>query len=290
MADELDAATELVAVIPELWSREVHRARYAASIGPRVALQEMSDEMKSKGDIIHLHYLPVLTVNDVTATTGVVANQSVTIADVSLTINKWKECTVEIVDQGSIQSLFSEDELANKFSQEFGPALGEQMDSDLFALYSGITYSVGSSSDPGNMTDTMVRASLQKLDELKIPKKDRNFVLSPKAFWDLFGQDKYVLAHMTGLGKGKQITGLDDIPALYGCGWYESANLSYGGSPVVSRNLLLHKEALALGVQKTVQLVQFAKVALSKRICGHTLYGVKNFRADHGIVLYTKYS
>ena len=285
MADELDSATELAGVIPELWSREVHRANYSAAIAPKVAYTELTDEMKAMGDIIHLNNFPRLTVNDVTATTGAVANQAVTIADVSLTIDKWKECTVEIVDKGGIQSYMSEESLASKFGAEFGPALAEKSDNDLFANYGDLTTNVAGDGT-GIMADEIVRAGLQKLDEARIPKSGRSFVLTPKAFWDLFGQDKYLLAYATGLGKGMQISGPENVPALYGCKWYETAELTTTGG--ISYNLLLHKKCLAMGMQKTINLVRFAKIALSRRINGNCLYGTKTFREDHGCQLRTK--
>lgn len=285
MADELDGATELAGIIPELWSREVHRANYSVAIAPKVAYTELTDEMKAMGDIIHLNNFPRLTVNDVTATTGAVTNQSVTLADVSLTINKWKEATVEIVDKGSIQAYTSENELANKFGAEFGPALAEKSDNDLFANYGDLTTNV-SGDGTGIMSDDIVRAGLQKLDEARIPKSNRSFVLGPKAFWDLFGQDKYLLAYATGMGKGMQISGPENIPGLYGCKWYETAEVTTAAG--ITYNLLLHKKCLAMGMQKTINIVKFAKIALSTRINGNCLYGTKTFREDHGCKLLTK--
>ena len=282
MANEL-GATELAGVIPELWSREVHRANYSVAIANKVAYTELSDEMKSKGDIIHLHNFPRITVNDVSAA-GAVVNQAVTIADVSLTVDKWKEATVEIVDKSATQSLFSEEELANKFAAEFGPALAEKSDNDLFALYADLTTnSVGDGL--GIATDALVRAALQKLDEARIPKSERAFVLGVKAFWDMFGQDKYLLAYATGLGKGMQISGPENIPALYGCKWYETAEVTTAAN--ITYNLLLHKKCLAMGMQKTLEIIKFAKIALTKRINGNCLYGVKTFRQDFGCQIKT---
>lgn len=285
MANEIDGATELVGIVPELWSREVHRACYSVAVGNKVAYTELSDEMKSKGDIIHLHNFPRITVNDVDATNGAVTNQSVTVADVELTVDKWKEATVEIVDKGALQSLFSPEELAGKFGAEFGPALAEQSDNDLFANYGNLTTNV-SGDGLGIMDDEIVRAGLQKLDEARIPKSERAFVLSPKAFWDLFGQDKYMLAYATGMAKGSQIVGPDQISSLYGCKWYETPEVTTAAG--VTYNLLLHKKCFAMGMQKTLKIIKFAKIALTTRINGNCLYGTKTFRESFGCQLKTK--
>lgn len=285
MADELDAVTELDGIIPEIWSREVHRANYSVAIGPKVAYSELTDEMDGVGDTIHLHNFPRITVNDVDPLTGVCTNQSVTIVDVSLLIDKWKEATVEIVDKAGSQSVFGSPEaLASKFAAEFGPALAEKSDKDLFANYSNLTTNI-SGDGTSIMGDAIVRAGLQKLDEARIPKSDRNFVLSPKAFWDLFGQDKYMLAYATGMGKGTQIIGPENVPGLYGCKWYESAEVTTAAGKTY--NLLLHKKCLAIGMQKTLAIVKFAKIALSTRINGNCVYGTKTFREDFGCQLVT---
>ena len=81
------------------------------------------------------------------------------------------------------------------------------------------------------------------------------------------------------------MVGPDNVPSLYGAQWYETQEVTVSG--VLDKNLLLHKDCMAMGMQRNVEIVQFAKTALSTRINGNALYGVKTIREDHGCVINT---
>lgn len=261
-------------------------ARYTEAIADRVVHTEI-DNIRAFGDIFHLTFFPRVTINSVSATVGSVTNQTVTLSEGQLTVDQWREATVEIVDKSGIQSLFGDPKkLAMRFAKEFAPALAEDMDNKVLAEHSNITTNVvGDTAAPVDFKDSHARAAMQKLDEARIPKKNRGFVLSPKAYWDMFGQEKYSSAAMMGTSKGAVAGGPDVLPSIYGAKWFQSQEVAVSGA--LDKNLLLHKDTIALGVQRNVDIQIFAKTQLSTRINGNILYGVKTIRENHGCVINT---
>lgn len=286
MADEINN-TSVAAVIPEVWRGLILDARYSAAIGDKVAYTDFP-EIKAKGDIVHVPVFPRLSTNAVGAA-GTLTNQNITITDVSITVNNWFETTVQIVDLAGIQSLFGDtNKLAQQFAKQFGPRLAEKMDNDLFGLHGSITTNtVGSTASPSAMSSALLRQALQKLDEGRVPKQDRNLVMSPQAFWELFSEDKLALAYATGLAKGVAVSGPDSVPTLFGIKYYQSTEIASTGTPAVWKNLLLHKEALAQVMQRNLTVLHLAKTDLSERYTGHVLYEPAALRETHGCVINT---
>lgn len=281
-------ATELSALQQELWRKEVQDARYSQAVHQQVVFV-VEKELTRRGDIVHLPVFPRLTTNTVGATNGTVTNQSVTLTDNTITVSTHREITVEVLDAEGWQTTFGSSEaMARAFGKQYGARLAEYIDNDIFGLHGSITTNV-----VGNIAGTislmnpgMARAALQKLDEQRIPKKDRAFILSPKAFWELFGTDNMSLAYATGLSKGVQVTGPEQVPALYGARFFESPEVAVSGQ--LDKNLLLHKETIGLVLQINSQIVQLAKIALTTRLTGHTLYGRGVLRETHGCVINTQ--
>ena len=289
MANEL-GATELAAVVQELWRKTVLAAKYSVAVHDRVAFTDLQ-EVSKKGDIAHLPIFPRFSTNAVSSA-GAVTNQSITLTDTTITVDQWREATVELVDRQGWQSTFGDSaSLAREFAKNFGPRLAEYIDNDIFGLHGSITTNtVGDTGSPNPMSLPLARAALQLLDENRVPKTDRNFVFSPKAFWEVFGNDQIALAYAIGGNKSVVVSGPEAAPQLYGAKWYESPEIATSGTApnVVDKNLLLHKQTIGLIMQKNFSITQFAKIALTTRICGDVLYGRAVIREEHGCVINTK--
>lgn len=282
--------TELAAIIPEIWRNEVMSARYSAQVSDKVCFTD-TPEIKAKGDIYHIPIFPRLTTNAVGATDGTVTNQSVTLTDNSITINNHREATVEILDSAGWQSFFGDSmSLARKFGQQFGSVLAERIDNDQFALVTGFTTaSVGNPAAPGENNTSLLRQAYQRLDENRVPKSQRYVVYSPQAMAEIMGEDKATLAQNTGLSRGVPIAGPDIIPTLYGVKVFQSPEIAaVAGPPAYFRNVLAHKEGWVLIIQKNIQIVVFAKVALTTRINGNALYEGAIIRGNHGVQIITQ--
>lgn len=276
MANEI-GNTEAAAVIPEVWRRIVLDSREATQIVvPRVL--NVTQELKSFGDIVHIPVFPqTLSINTVGAG-GTVTNQAITITDVTLTVNKHEELTVTIEDQAQIQSIV---DLFATFAKNFGIKAAGRFDNQLLAEHSNITTNkLGGAS---SLTDDDLTEAVRLLDDGNIPADDRSWIFAPIARRDLFRSDKFTLSNQTGMAKGTQLTG--QIGDVYGSPVMVSSNVATATSQ--RKNLYMHRETLAIAIQKNIKMERFARTQLATTLNASFLYGVKTVREDHGVVIST---
>src|SRR5258707_12083949 len=217
MANEtgLDA-TGISTSVPKLLRTKALKARYAASEVWKDCVNGVEGDALVKGNItkmgdtVTFQVFPVLTVRDVSTTDGSFTNDVVNPTAVSITINKWKAVPVDLVDIVQTQSVL---DWESEFAEAFGKAISQQQDIDVLTLVASLTtYALG---DANAFSDAKVLLAQRTLDDAKIPKEDRNWVIAPVAQADLLNLDKFTLANATGFGKGLQVdTGR--VSALYG--------------------------------------------------------------------------
>ena len=122
------------------------------------------------------------------------------------------------------------------------------------------------------------------LDDGKIPKEDRHWVISPSAETDILSLDKFVLANTTGFSKGLQVEG-GRITGLYGTD--VTVTPLVNNTAATRYNILAHKEALGTVMQKNFTMEKFARTKFSQPYAGSALYGVAQLRNDHAVVVKT---
>lgn len=279
--------TELAATIDEKWDLSVEEGRYEAGVLANRVFDKSSLVLKH-GDIINLSYEPRYTVNDVTAATGAVSPQVVTITPVQLTVDKWKEMTIEVVDKSKWQSFYDPE---SRFPKTAGKGLVEQADTDLGALYPNLTSNViGTSAAPGIFDKKMFSAAMLKLRDRSIPLDGLGFYLTPRAFYDgILQQTEMTAADATGQPKSVLTTGYRTT--ILGVPMYESTKLATLGSARAC--FLLHEQAFAVAFQKKNDIRRADGIAagkLSMIVSVNSLYGVKTFREDHGCLLWVRNS
>jgi hypothetical protein len=272
--------------VPKLWRVKALKARYAESKAWKLFINGVEGDPNVKGaitkmgDTVHFQIFPKLTVRDISTTDGTFTNDQVLPTDVTIVINKWKAVPADLVDIAGIQSVL---DWEAEFADAFGKAISEQQDIDLLNLVQSATWNVtlgGSVS----FSDPLILQSQRTLDDTKIPKEDRHWVIAPSAESDILALDKFVLANQTGFSKGIQVEG-GRITGLYGTDVTvtplvnNTANLRY--------NILAHKEALGTVMQKNFTMEKFARVRFSQPYAGSALYGVNQLRADHAVVVQT---
>lgn len=280
MANEI-GLSQLTATVPDIVRETALKARYAKAKVLKKVLNVDADVAK-KGDRVSLPLMPSLSVNDV-GSGGSVTRQQLSITAPEVTIDKHKECTVDVEDIATRQSAIS---VLKEFSGAMGSALAAQQDSDLGALYSTLTGqgAVGSATAPDPMDDAMIRLARQFMDDDDIPEEDRVWVLSPSAHNDLLALARFSEAQNTGFSRGVQIEG-GRVSRLYGDDVLVTTKVATTGS--ARANLYIHKEALGIGTQKNFTITPLAKVQLSEAVTGSVLYGCKVVRSDHGVVVYS---
>lgn len=270
--------------IPEVWSQMIKRAVEENLVMASRVLRFDAD-VSRKGDIIHVPDLSNLTANDKSANTQITLNapsESVT----DITINKHKECSFNLEDILNAQSQY---ELMKMYADKAGYALAEKIDSDLIALYSGLSQIVGTGA--AALTEATLASGVALLDIANAPLTDRHLVIHPTAKKDLIQIANFVQAQTAGYSMGNNprspiLTG--SFGELYGIEVavttqivdLSSTNTALDGL----QNLLFHKEAFALAVQKGIRTqTQYRLEYLSDLFVADVLYGVLEFRDAFGV-------
>lgn len=272
--------------VPKLWRVKALKARYAESKAWKLFINGVEGDPNVKGaitkmgDTVHFQIFPVLSVIDISTTDGSFTNNQVLPTDVTIVINKWKGVPADLVDIAGIQSVL---DWESEFADAFGKAISQQQDVDLLNLAQSATWSniLGGSVA---FSDPLILQAQRTLDDGKIPKEDRHWVIAPSAESDILSIDKFVLANTTGFSKGLQVEG-GRITGLYGTDVTVTPLVNNTAS--VRYNVLAHKEAVGTVMQKNFTMEKFARTKFSQPYAGSALYGVAQLRSDHAVIVKT---
>lgn len=275
MADVLSTATTHAEFIPEVWSNETIIARESVLVLANI-VSRFDADVASYGDIIHVPLVSNLTGGNISTSTGLLDSESPTETKVDITIDKWKGVNIKVLDIVLAQSKY---EFRRLYTQKMGYLLGQLVEADLAALAASLSQTVGTFNT--DLTDANFRRAVQYLDDARVPFADRHFFLKPAVKNTILGIDKFVRADA--IGSGSAIKSGNVPGELYGAMVHVSPEV-YKTSNNTS-NMLIHKDCLALAMQKGVKIEQFARVGWLDHFGGSELYGVKEMRDDHGCEL-----
>jgi N4-gp56 family major capsid protein len=299
--DNTSAAT----FIPELWSDEV-RAAYEKNLVMAPLVKKLTMKGK-KGDTINIP-APIRGVATAKAINTAVTVQQETEGNVAVVIDKHFEYSRMIEDLTEVQALAS---LRRFYTSDAGYALARQIDTDLLdlgkTLGNGTTTWIHNASFYNDVstgltayaedtvvaadvfTDAALRGLIQRQDDNDVPMDNRCFVIPPSLRNAIMGIDRYV---STDFVAGKTVNnGL--IGNLYGIDVYVTsncpvvetdANNNVGGQ--LRAAMLFHKDTFILAEQLGIRSqTQYKQEFLGNLYTADTLYGVKTYRPDSGLVL-----
>lgn len=275
-------STGISTSVPKLLREKALKARYAASQVWKLVTNGVEGDSFVKGaiakfgDTVTFQIFPSLTVNDISTTDGSYTDQEITPSAVSIVINKWKSVAATIVDIVEAQSVL---QWESEFSEAFGKSISEQQDIDVLALVQTLTTNALGGAE--SFSDGKVLLAQRTLDDAKIPKEDRNWVLAPVAQADLMAIDKFTLASATGFGKGVQVDS-GRVSALYGTP-VTVTPLVTASTAGQRDNVLFHKEAFGIVMQRDFKMEKFARVQFAQPYAASALYGVKVLRDNHAV-------
>ena len=281
--------------IPEIWSPECKIETEANLTAMDLINREYEGEIKEYGDTVHITDISNLTANDKAASTDV-SFETITEGVTDLVINKHKYAAFKLEDIVKTQSRV---DLRSKYTRKVGYALAKAMDTDVLGLYSGLSQSSGSAGV--DLTDAVILAAIQYLDEADAPAGERSMIINPGQTSALLGIDKFVradavgyLAKMSPIVTGHLESGSfqpQDVKGffgqVYGIGVYLSTNVpTTGTSPVSTHNLLFHKDAFIAAVQKGVIVQADYNIrSLATEVVADVLYGVLELRDTFAVRL-----
>lgn len=262
--------------IPEVWAKEVQIARENKLVlANRVDRFDL--EFASGGDILHVPKIANLSAGNISTSDGSLTATAPTETEVTLTVDKWKGISIDIIDLVAAQSRY---DLQSKYAQKMGFGLALAVDDDLQGLYAGLSQSQGTAGS--DLTDAVIRSAVQTLDEADAPMEDRFMAIHPEQKNVLLGIDKFVRYDAIGMLKSPGIR-KGDIGELYGVTSLVTNNIGKTGSE--RENLMWQKAAFGLAMVKEVKIEKFARTKFSQTIGASELYGVAEMRDDHALKL-----
>lgn len=270
--------------IPEVWSNETLRSAESALVmAPLV--KRYDNLVKGRGDTIHIPNISDFSVNDKTAGSEV-TTQAITETETTISIDKHKEVSFTIEDILKVQSAT---DLRSEYTSKAGYGIAKQVDTDLLGLYSSLT-----STDVGtygtDITDPVIVAAIQQLDEVDAPLEDRVFVIKPSQKAAIMKLDKFVQA--TYLGEYQKATPVKRGPNnrylwgdIYGVPtYYTNQVTTSAGTPTQTHNLMFHKEAFALAMQMAPRTqAEYLVKDLAWTVVTDIIYGISALRPTFGV-------
>lgn len=275
MADVISTATTHAEFIPEVWSKDTIIARESVLVLANL-VQRFDAEVASYGDIIHVPTVTNLTGGNISTSTGLLDSESPTETKVDITIDQWKGVNIKVLDIVLAQSKY---EFRRLYTEKMGYLLGQMVEAALAIRAASLSQTVGTFNT--DLTDANLRRAVQYLDDARVPFADRHFFLKPAVKNTILGIDKFVRADAIGSGSAIK-TG--NVPGeLYGAMVHISPEVYKTGNN--TSNMLIHRECLALAMQKNVKIEQFARVGWLDHFGGSELFGTQEMRDDHGVEL-----
>lgn len=223
--------------IPEIWAQEAMRhLRANMPVASRVN-RDYDGEVASYGDTVNVPKPIVLSAQNMPVT----GTSNLTLDMVPIALNKWKSATpVYLQDLARAQS--RPNVIAN-LTQAGAIALANQVETDLLALHSSLTYNVGTYGTAVSAA-TIAAADKKLFDNLTPSDGQRYVVLSSKDYAALLGDSN--ISNALNFG-GAEAIRAGNIPSLYGLEILRSQLIpTTVATPTQTHNVAFHRDALAL--------------------------------------------
>lgn len=292
--------TEAAPFIPEIWANRALEVLRSEIVLAKLVTKDTDVATFNEGDILHVPYPGTFSAQNKAANTSVTF-QTPTGADKQVTLNKHKEVSFIVEDVARAQA---NQDLLDRYISAAVSAISEAIESDLFALYTGLSGSVGSSGT--DITAATIRSARKALNDNKVPKSNRHLVVSDKDEIAILGDGN--LASYFASARSEAVS-QGAIGKLYGFTvWSSQLVPAVAGTPVSTKNLAFHPEFAILamrglpepppqsGARATTMrdpesgivlrvLYAYNPTYLGVQVTMDVLYGVAELRDEAGIVV-----
>lgn len=261
-----------------IWAKETLAALESVLVMlPRI--KHYDRDIKSAGQTVEIPNLSNLSANLKVAGAAVTLNYP-TETKTTITINQHYESSFLLEDFAEIQSAY---DAASEYTEKTGYALAEKIDTSIVnEITDNATYSAGAFGTALN--DTTILVANRYLDTAKVPTEGRTLAVTPQGKQEMLAIDKFV--RYDALGTGAAIVN-GKIGTIYGNEVVMSHNLRVTtATPMQNNNLLFHKEACAVAMQKDISFEEQRKAEyLANLYVAQALWGVKILRAAAAVVV-----
>lgn len=262
---------------PSIWSKELIIARESVLVMANNVLR-LDADVAENGYVINIPSISNLTASLIGAD-GSLADQAPTETALQLTVNQWVGASINVPDILMVQSKY---DLLKLYAEKLGYALGVNIEDNILALANGSpTNSVGSSAV--DIIDSVIRRAVQYLDDARVPQAERHLIIKPSQRNALLGIDKFVRYDAVSYAPGESPIVKGNIGEIYGTIVHVSPEVYKPSS--TTYNLMFHKEAIALAIQKDIRVEKFARTQFADRMGASELYGYVAYRPDHMVTV-----
>ena len=273
MSDVFATSTTAAYWLPDVWSKELVIQRESMLVMANL-IWRFDVDVASFGDVIHIPSVTNLSAGAISTATGQLDASAPTETQTTITINQWYGVRMKVLDIVLAQSKY---EFRRLYTEKMAYALGVQLEDALLQQATSISNSAGTYNTA--LTDVALRRSFQYLDDARVPFTDRHFIFKPATKNTLMGIDKLIRYDATGTPSPVKN---GEVPSqIYGASAHASPEVYITGSN--TSNLLFHKDAFALAMQKEPKVEQFARVGFLDDFGGSQLYGYNIIRNDHAV-------
>ena len=266
--------------IPELWSKNVLQAVKNKLVA--VARFNRSYEKDLvKGDTLYITRTNTVTATEITiGTEGVQKNPFNTTA-VTLTVNLYYEAPVTIDYMSRRQSQV---DLIGNAEDESAYAISKVIDTSVCDLFSALSGGTGYGTDGSAITDDVLIAAIEELDEADVPAENRVWIFDPSAKADLMKIDKFVKVDY---GYGEQVPTGTFRKDVYGAPVLITNNLTANSTG--NYGVYAHRDAIAIAISENME-VDRVDQPLKHQLVVNTsaLWGVIELRDTFGCPVLTR--
>lgn len=275
--------TTLDAARRQVWSKELTRA-FEAQLVLAPVVSRFDAESKGAKSVI-IPGVSNLVAYDKVANNGVIL-QAPTETSITLNLNKHKHVAFVIEDAVMAQMTAP---YMEEYAKKAAYGIKKALDTDIANLATGFSQSAGTYNT--TISTTAVLSAVRLLDDADVPQEDRTWILKPKSVADLRTISDYTRYDGTGYAGavsdgsvGSKKSGKATVGMLYGAPVLMSTQIAQSGNNI--SNLYIHKEAIALGIQREARVQSEYKLEyLGWLTVADTQYGVIERRDNAGIEL-----
>ncbi len=282
MASNAMNTTALACWIPEYQAAKALAALEKSLVIKNVVWNEFRNDL-SYGDILDVAITPNLgTADSVSLTADLTLNAQNT-TRIQIAVNQWNYKALGV---GYREKLQNRPDYLTATAAKCVYSCADAVDVYLAGLFNTLT--AGNVGTQGSaLTDDVMIAAIEALNEANIPFEDRSLVVDPESITDLLKIDKFLREDYVTKGAVESAKGLVGRSVYGGKVWMtnnlEVQNTSYHSAA------FLHKEAIAVIIQKDNLVDMFDwKEKFTNVVRAQVIFGAKASRPTAGVCINTR--
>ena len=277
------AAPSLANLITEYWVPALYSKKVVEHTQSKLVVVESfntdyRDDLRV-GSVVYVPVTQAQSAGSVSVGTELTAGDFSTTGK-SITVDQWYGARTEVSEMANIQDAAG---YLEKSAKSCGYAIAKQLDTAAGYLFSTLNGSSVYGSDGQTLTDDIIIAMMETLDEADVPEDDRCIITDPSSKADLLKIDKFVRNDYV----RNPVVATGQFGNIYNMVVKITNNLTAASTG--NYGVMAHRDAIAIIVQKepyTQKIVHELEheIVIQAKI----IYGVAELRDDFGYPFYTR--